>query len=131
MDKQVKAVAGDPHGMWPLPPFSGFSGSAIRAAIWPIEFWLQWQADVLKVAAPATAEWMARRREGAEAALQALHRLCDCADVNDAARVQNEWVSDETKRIESDFRSLSDSVLFWPQAAAKAGRYVMQTERAA
>ena len=106
---------------------SDLNGSAMRMTLWPAELWLQWQSDMLKAAAPAAAEWMSRRRDGAEAALQAIQRLCACESANDVARIQNEWMAEEAKRLESDFRSLA-SANPW---GAKAGRRATSHEAAA
>ena len=103
MTKEAKA----PKNVVRMP--SDLNGPAMRMALWPAELWLQWQSDMLKAAAPVAAKWMSRRREGAEAALQAVHRLCACESANDVARVQNEWMAEEAKRLESDFRSLASA----------------------
>jgi len=99
-----------------------FNGTVMRWTIWPMQFWLQWQADMLKAFAPTTTDWLGRRREGTEAALHALERLCACHNVADASKVQNEWIEDEAKRLESDMRALSNSALLWSREAAKANR---------
>jgi hypothetical protein len=57
---------------------AGFNGAAMQWAIWPVQIWLQWQADVLKAVAPTTTDWMKRRSEGTEAARRALEWLCTC-----------------------------------------------------
>ncbi len=121
---QAPAVATE-QGVAGLPPFKGFNGEAMRLAVWPMELWLQWQADLLKSAAPALADWVARRREGTEAALHALERLCTCEDIADASKIQSEWIEGETKRLETDMRALTGAALVGLRAKAGA------TERAA
>lgn len=69
-------------------PQQAFGWHGMRSALLPVELWLQWQADVLKVAAPAAADWMARRREETEATLSAVQQLCACEDPKEAARIQ-------------------------------------------
>lgn len=118
MDKRTQATAGAERNPAGFPLFNGFNGQAMRLAIWPVELWLQWQADMLKAAAPAMADWVARRREGTEAALQALERLCACADVADASKIQTEWIEGETKRLETDMRALT---VVRRREAARAG----------
>lgn len=120
--KSAEGTAGFPF----LP---GFDGGAMQWALWPMQLWLQWQADVLKTMAPQTTDWMRRRREGTEAALHALEQLCACHNVAEASKVQNQWLEDETKRLESDMRALSGSALRFsretaknPRPAAHAGR---------
>lgn len=129
MDKQAKVAEGARQSGFPF--FNGFSGQAMRFALWPMEMWLQWQADVLKAAAPVTAEWLARRREGTESALGALQRLCACEDAEGAAKVQSDWVSSETKRLESDLRCLSGSALFWSRDAVKPAQQSRRPDQAA
>ena len=89
-----------------LAGFSRFNGQAMRLAAWPLEIWLQWQGEMLKAAAPAAADWFARRREGTEAALKTLDRLTACGDFQEAAKLQRDWVENETKRLEADARAL-------------------------
>jgi len=100
-----------------------FNGSTMRLALWPAQLWLQWQSDMLKSTAPAAAEWMSRRRDGAEAALEAIHRLCACESANDMARVQNEWMAEEAKRLESDFRSLAGANPWAGKAGGRANNH--------
>lgn len=130
MNKQTRTMEGVERGLVGFPFFHGFNVQTMRLAVWPMELWLQWQADVLKAAAPAAADWMTRRREGTEAALQTLARLNACHDIKDASEIQNEWIEGETKRLESDMRALSSPALFWPWQTAKAGRNAAHTERA-
>ncbi len=129
MDKQPQNVGGVERAFAGFPFFKGFNGQAMRLAVWPIELWLQWQADMLKAAAPATAHWIARRREGTEAALHALERLIACEDVEDASKIQGEWIEGETKRLESDVRALSGQALLWSRETGKAARHAGQTAR--
>jgi hypothetical protein len=110
---------------------TGFNGTAMRWAFWPMQLWLQWQADMLKAVAPTTADWITRRREGTEAALHALEQLCACHNVADASKVQNEWIEDEAKRLESDMRAFSDSAVLFSREAAKTSRPAAHVGRAA
>jgi hypothetical protein len=127
MEKQAQSAEGTGGG---LAGFPFFNWPAMRMAVWPMEIWLQWQAELLKVAGPATADWMTRRREGTESALRALERLCACQDPNDASKIQSEWIAEESKRLESDMRALSSPTLFPPRVAAQASRHAAQTKRA-
>jgi len=83
----------------------GFNSHAVELAAWPMRVWLQWQAGVLNVAAPATADWFKRRREGTVAALHVLERLASCQDGLDASKVQREWIEDETQRLQEDWQA--------------------------
>jgi hypothetical protein len=116
MSKRAQAPSGE-QSVAALPPFKGFNGEAVRIAVWPMELWLQWQADLLKSAGPALAGWMARRQEGTEAALHALEQLCACEDFAAASRIQSEWIADETRRLETDLRALGGAALIGTRAA--------------
>ena len=122
--KSAESTAGFPF----LP---GFNGPAMQWAFWPMQLWLQWQADVLKAVAPQTTDWMKRRREGTEAALHALEQLCACHNVAEASKVQNEWFEDEAKRLEKDMRALGDSTLLFSREPPKTGRPATHAPRAA
>ena len=121
MDKRTQAAGGAGRDIAGFPVFNGFNGQAMRLAVWPVELWLQWQADMLKAVAPAMADWVTRRREGTEAALHALERLCACEDVADASKIQAEWIEGETKRLETDMRALTDAAVVRRREAARAG----------
>ncbi len=114
-----------------IPFLPEFNGAAMQWAIWPMQFWLQWQADMLKAVAPTATDWMMRRREGTEAALHALEQLCACHNVAEASKVQNEWFEDEAKRLESDMRALGNSTLLFSREASKTSRPAPQATRAA
>jgi hypothetical protein len=128
MDKQAQTMESLVRGLSGFPFANNFNGQAMRLAVWPMEIWLQWQADLLKAAAPAVTDWMTRRREGTEAALQALERLTACQDAKDASKIQTEWIEGETKRLESDMQSFFSPPLAWPRE--KAGRRTAEAERA-
>lgn len=128
MDKQMPAPEAASKGFAGVPFVTGFNGQAMRLAVWPMELWLQWQADLLKAVAPAAGDWMTRRREGTEAALLALARLTACQDAKEASKIQSEWVEGESKRLESDMRALSNPAFLWPRDSAKAGGQAAQAE---
>jgi hypothetical protein len=104
-----------------LPYVYGFNNQAMRMSLWPIQLWLQWQTGMLKAAEQVTGEWMVRRREGAEAALHAVERLTACQDPKDAPAIQSEWIEQETKRLESDWRALGTPALFWRETVEAIG----------
>jgi hypothetical protein len=122
--KSAEGTAGFPF----LP---GFNGATMQWAVWPMQLWLQWQWGMLNAIAPTTTDWVTRRREGTEAALRALERLCACHNVAEASKVQNEWFEDEAKRLESDMRALSNSALLFSQETAKTNRPTARAARTA
>jgi hypothetical protein len=118
MEKTVDPADRAGRSAYDFPFFNGFNSQAMRLACWPVEMWLQWQAEMLRAAAPAAVEWLARRREGTAAALQALEQLCTCERAEEASRIQSQWFEDERKRLESDLRALSGPAVFWPSVKA-------------
>lgn len=130
MDQQTRTThAPRPNEPW-FAYLNGFSGSTMRMATWPIELWLRWQADMLNALAPATTEWIARRRQGTESALRALEQLGNCTDASEYAKIQSDWAQEQAKRLEADFRFLTDAAQICQQASATAGRHAWQPGRA-
>jgi hypothetical protein len=120
MDRQARLAHGAPADVFSaLPAFNGF---AARIMLWPLETWLQLQSDALSMVAPATAEWMSRRREGTAAAIEAIERLSKSKDVQEATRVQSDWIKDESKRLEADMRALADQATLFVRVMEKASR---------
>jgi hypothetical protein len=103
-----------------FPGFNGFNAQAVELAAWPMRTWLQWQAAFLNAAAPTTADWFKRRCAGTEAALHVLGRLSSCRDGLDASKVQREWIEDETRRLQEDWRALTDQAFLWSREAGNA-----------
>lgn len=114
-----------------VPPVSG---QAMKMAAIPMSLGLQWQADFWKAAAPASAEWIARRQEGAAAALEALEKMSACGSMAEAAEIQKEWFEGAMRRLEADFRMFGAQATAFPQEIAKVGRravVVLQEARTA
>jgi hypothetical protein len=118
MEKTMDPMDRAGHSVHEFPFFNAFNSQAMRLACWPLEMWLQWQAGMLRAAAPAAAEWLARRREGTEAALAALEQLCACERAEEASRIQSQWLEDERKRLETDLRAWTGPAAFWPNVTA-------------
>lgn len=93
----------------------------------PFEFWLRCQHDVLTAVEPAAKGWLERRREGAEAMLEAIEKLASCGDLSDVASVQRQWLEGAMKRLESDFRALGEQAVVFSQEAVSATRYAAQS----
>jgi hypothetical protein len=102
--------------------FPTFNGTATRLMLWPLETWLQLQLEALSVVAPAAADWMERRREGAAAAIDAIERLSASKDAQEAAKVQSDWMTAETQRLEADVRAAADHAALFVRAMEKASR---------
>lgn len=120
MEKLPRSAEPDKETFTSVIPFNGFTGPTMQMATWPIQMWLQWQAAIFKAATPAATDWMERRSEGSRATLLAVQQLCSCEDAAEIAKIQNQWMADESKRLEQDFRSLSNSLALWPKVVATA-----------
>jgi len=96
-------------------------GSATPLALRPFEYWLQWQADALKVMAPHSAQWFVRRQEGAEATLLAIQRFRACKDAQSARKILRAWVEEEVGRLQADMEALNEQVRSLSQCFIGAG----------
>jgi len=102
--------------------FPGLGGQAVQLAVRPLEVWLRWQAGMLEAAAPATADWIARRHEATEATLNAIEKLGSCNDFAEMLETQSGWLEDEMNRLRADMQALSEQAFAWSREAAKAGQ---------
>jgi len=102
-------------------------GSMTQMMTRPLEICLRWQADLLKAAEPLTADWLERRREGTNAALDALERLARCTDLAEAASIQRDWFDGATKRLNSDIGALTAQAVALSEEAVVATRNAAQS----
>lgn len=93
----------------------------------PFEIWLRWQADMLKAAEPVTTGWLERRREGTEAALEAIEKLAACRDLSEAASIHSDWLDGAMKRLNSDIEVLTEQAMAMSREAFTASRNATQT----
>lgn len=120
MDRQTRQAHGTTADIFSA--FPAFNGSTARLMLWPLQTWLQLQSDALNTVAPAAAEWMNRRREGTAAAIEAIERLSKSKDVQEAAKVQSDWMKEETKRLEADVRAVTDQTALFVRVMETASR---------
>jgi hypothetical protein len=104
-----------------------FDGSVARMFSWPIEAWLRAQAGILKASEPVATGWLERRQAAATATLATLERLSCCNDLKEAASIQQSWVEDSMKRLDSDLHAFADQALAISREAMSATRYAAQT----
>jgi hypothetical protein len=131
MDKAREIAERVPRGASEFTFFDGFNtfnSQAMRFFTWPVEMWLQWEAELLRAAQPAASDWLTRRREGVESALAALERLCAAERAEEATRIQSEWFEDERKRLDADWRALAAPALIWPKPPAPAMQRAPRTK---
>jgi hypothetical protein len=103
-----------------------FDGSIAQLVTRPLEICLRLQADLLKSAQPLTMDWLERRREGTDAALEALYKLTRCTDLAEAASVQREWFDGAVKRLNSDVAALTEQLIARSEEAVAATRNAAQ-----
>ena len=110
--------------------FPGIGGQAMQMVVRPFEVWLRWQAGMLEAAAPATADWIARRHEATEATLKAIEKLGCCNDFAEMLETQNGWLEDEMNRLRADMQALGEQAFAWSREVAKAGQTAAETLQA-
>src|ERR1041384_538025 len=84
---------------------------AVPSLIWPIEHWLQFQADLLRAAESNLVGWIDRRCEGTSAALSSLVRLSTSHDMGEAVAIHSDYLDGVMKRLDRDFQSAADHAL--------------------
>ena len=110
---------------YPRPPVSDIQNPLSLA--WPIDHWLQWQAEFLKIAAPSLNGFLDRRREALSATLRAGEKLAACRDLDDALSIQSEWAEGALKRLELDIEAAAEHAIALSHCTADATRRAAQT----
>jgi hypothetical protein len=103
-----------------------FDGSLLQMFARPLQVCLRLQADLLRATEPFSAEWLERRREGVDAALEALEKLTRCTDLAEAASVQRAWFDGTIKRLNSDIEAMTAHVTALSGEAVAAARSATQ-----
>ncbi len=106
--------------------FPDFDAPMMRMIAWPVQLWLRSQADMIKAAEPVATGWLERRREDAEATLQALGRLSARPGLSDAATIQREWLDGVMRRLEADITALTGPATFWSHETITATQEAAQ-----
>jgi len=95
--------------------------------VWPIDHWLQWQAELLKLAAPSLNGFLSRRGEALSAAMRTAEKLVACRDLDAALSIQSEWAEGALKRLELDIEAAAEHAIALSHCAADATRRAAQT----
>jgi hypothetical protein len=117
------------HSTVPTGTMTTAESDGLPSLAWPLEHWLQFQADLFRAAQPALLGWVDRRCEGSEAALQAFAGLATCQDLGQAMSIQSEWLSASMKRLESDLQAAAEQALAVGQCTTGATQRAAQTTR--
>mgnify|MGYP003393665302 CR=1 FL=1 len=67
-----------------------------------------------------TKDWLNRRRQGTQAALDAAHKLCGCKDPSEASSVYGAWMTGSAERMADDARAFSERMMKLMQDLAEA-----------
>lgn len=108
----VRAVAADAEGVLSL--------------AWPLEHWLQFQADLFRATEPTLLGWIERRAEGTGAVLRSLNRLAACQDIGDVVAIQSEWLTGFMERLDRDIQAVAEQALAVSQCASGATQQAAQ-----
>ncbi len=82
-------------------------------------FWRA-QASALDHLDSLTQDWLARRRQGTEAALEAARKLCGCKDPAEMSSVCGEWMTGSAERLADDARAFGERAMKMMQDLAEA-----------
>jgi hypothetical protein len=111
--QQARSLATDPQ--------------SLLSPAWPLEHWLQLQAELLKATGPSLNNWLNRRREGTNAVLLACEKLAACRDFGDVLSIQSEWIDGAMKRLDLDVQALAEHALTVSQCTVGATQQAAQT----
>jgi hypothetical protein len=108
----------------PFDIFSAFTetSAAPQIAARQIDSWLKAQAEVLNGLETISDEWLKRRREGNEAAIEAVEKMCGCKDVNDMLVVYFDWLGGSVRRLTEDASAMTERCVSLAARAASAGQ---------
>ncbi len=82
-----------------------------RLASWPLTYGLRIQSDFLKATEAALSGWLQRRREGADAALEAMEKLIACRDPGEAISIHSEWFNGAVGRAALELQAMTQQAL--------------------
>lgn len=107
-----------------LADFMRPDGHTMHALVWPMEFWLRYQSDMLKALEPLAGHWLQRRREGLEAAVNAVERIAAAPNLADGIAAQHAWIDGAMQRLGADLKEMSGPAMLWSERAVAAVREV-------
>lgn len=99
---------------------------AVPSLAWPLELWLQFQADLFRATEPALIGWIDRRCEGTGAVLRSVERLTTCQDFGEAISIQSEWLTGFMGRLDRDIQAVAEHALAVSQCASGATQQAAQ-----
>ncbi|MGB8274066.1 MAG: hypothetical protein WCF16_02220 [Alphaproteobacteria bacterium] len=108
----------------PFDPFSALADlsslpiSTVRQA----DGLLRAQAEILNGIEAMMSDWVKRRRQGNDAAIQAVEKMCACKDVNDMLVAYCDWLGGSVRRLSEDTAALSEKCVSLAGQAMSAGQ---------
>src|ERR1700690_2429431 len=78
----------------------------LPSVIWPVEQWLQFQAELMKATTPGLTNWLNRRFDGMTATLRAVEKPASCREIGEAVAIHAEWLDGAIKRLDLDSQGL-------------------------
>jgi hypothetical protein len=99
---------------------------AVPSLAWPMELWLQFQADLFRASEPVLIGWIDRRCEGTGALMHSVERLTACQDFGEAVAIHSEWLTGVMGRLDRDVQALAEHALAVSQCASGATQQAAQ-----
>jgi hypothetical protein len=110
-------------------PAPAEEAEGLPSLAWPVEHWLQFQADLFRAATPMLLGWIDRRCEASGAALRAAGGLASCQDVGEAMAIHSDWLSGSMKRLDHDLQAAGQHALAVVHCTTGATQRAAQTSR--
>jgi hypothetical protein len=82
-----------------------------------LEAWFEAQTELLASIDTLSHDWLRRRREGLDAAREAVARLSRCRDPAEMFRAQQDWFEGVLRRAQSDITAVNNGIASMTRAA--------------
>jgi Phasin protein. len=92
-----------------------------QAAVRQADQWLRAHQDFLNGFERVAQDWLKRRRESNDEALEAVERMCGCTDVGEMLVVYSDWLGGSLRRLSEDAAALNEQCLAMATSTFAAG----------